>query len=272
METVYSRDPYNPKTFAFIGIEKTDHGSQIVRTILRSGYRPRFGLIFTHDKDKLEFCQKYWGTHFWNTYVFFRINFAYCNLLNPLIDNEDETIIANIYRKEKIPFLFVPYPDNDISTTILRNGRVDTAFLAEGPILKGKILSSLKYGIVNFHAAPLPEYRGNYSTYWALYHDEPIFVSAHIVIPEVDMGPILMKREVFICMGDNLTDIDKRCIRECGALAVDVLKSGKNIAIPLIVQEEWQGTTYRGQMPADILEELKIRLINGEYSHYTNYE
>ncbi|WP_368784345.1 formyltransferase family protein, partial [Acinetobacter baumannii] len=68
---------------------------------------------------------------------------------------------------------------------------------------------------MNIHAAPLPKYRGNWTTRMALYNDDPPEVTAHVVTPWIDEGPIVGKLRYKICKGDTLEEIDRKAMHAC---------------------------------------------------------
>jgi hypothetical protein len=59
-------------------------------------------------------------------------------------------------------------------------------------IFKAAEIAKAKRGIINFHAAPLPEYAGSAVPAFAILNEESQFgVTFHYVIPEIDAGDIL---------------------------------------------------------------------------------
>lgn len=177
--------------------------------------------------------------------------------------------MAHAYLELGVPFVFVPGLDSPASVALLRRAAVDAGVLAEAPILRGELLHSLPASLLNFHAAPLPAYRGSWATYWALYHDEPLSVTAHLVEERTDQGPVLATRPLPVQRGDTLADIDRRGFRVCAELAVEVLQQSRRGLLPQ-PQEPWQGRTFRGEMPQDIVAECQRRLRDGEYTFFSD--
>jgi methionyl-tRNA formyltransferase len=176
--------------------------------------------------------------------------------------------VEAIYLENNIPHLFIPGFNHPVTIDILSHGGVDAVLMAETSILKKPILSSIPGGFLNLHAAPLPEYRGSNTTYWALYHDEPLYVTAHIVDQGVDTGPILGKKRLPVFRGDTLINIAQRGYEICGELATILLSKALQSGIQCIPQKTWQGKTYKGILPPQILEECERRLREEEYTHY----
>lgn len=255
---------FHYKSFAVIGISRTEHGVALVRHLLQAGLFPKFALISAATDEQLERSKPYWPLAEWWTNGTGHV----LNQSTKLLPEKGDFLIESIYLSYKIPYLFVPGFNSDITIDILSRGEVDAVLLAETSILKNDILRSVPGGFVNIHAAPLPEYRGNDATYWALYHDDPLFVTAHCVDKGIDTGPILGKKSLPVRKGDTLKDISQRGIDICGQLATEVFIQALQSGVRCLPQSAWQGTTFRGPMPIPIIEECERRLREQEYTHY----
>jgi hypothetical protein len=251
--------------FAILSIARTQHGLALIHHLLHAGLRPAFALISAETDDQLARSQPYWSVGGWRE-RFAREEF---NEISPQPFAGTEPFqIEPIYLAHKLPYLFVPGFNNEVAYNLISRSEVDTLLLAETQILKGPILNVVAGGLVNLHAAPLPEYRGSFATFWALYHDEPLSVTAHLVDQGVDTGPILGRKSLPVRRGDSLEDITQRGFERCAELAVEVMSQALQSGIPIKPQSAWQGKTFRGQMPAHIIEECERRLQGLGYSHY----
>ena len=64
---------------------------------------------------------------------------------------------------------------------------------------------------VNVHYAPLPEYRGRATVNWAIINRRPATaITVHVLVAELDAGPILFQRAVAIEPDDTVTDLYAR--------------------------------------------------------------
>lgn len=98
-----------------------------------------------------------------------------------------------------IPFYFVTGHNSKSSIKILDDIKPDIVVNAGTPnILKGKIFDMPRLGILNSHPGILPEYRGCTCVEWALYNDDPVGATCHFIVPEIDKGPILYKKQMII--------------------------------------------------------------------------
>ena len=272
------------RAFAVMGIARTAHGTALLRHALAAGLRPRCALISAETDSQLERSRPLWGDrHWWKhtphgsplTLGRFR---AWRERLKrqkriaavPSSDSPHSTELEARLQLAGIPYAFVPGLGGHDACSLLRWAEVDAVLLTESPILEGEILTVCPGGIINIHAAPLPEYRGNYATHWALYHDDPLYVTAHIVDEGVDTGPILARRPLPVLRGDTLSAIDVRAYEECGRVAAQVLRDAMDRGVTPRPQAPWQGRAFTGRMPPNIVEELERRLKSDEYSHYAD--
>ena len=250
--------------YATIGIHRSRHAVALLRATIAAGIPPSVGLISAETEDQLDASRALWS----RDDVWSRPGTALAAAAaRGDIERSDEAV-EHVYRDAGIPYLFVPGFESDITCRLMERAPADAFVLAEAPILRGRILDCVGAGLVNLHAAPLPEYRGNHTTYWALYHDEPLHVTAHLVDKDIDAGPILARRRLPVVQGDNLAAIDDRAFDVCGELLADVLHQATTGGVPLQQQAKWQGRTFYGSMPEDLIAECEQRLAAGSYTHY----
>jgi len=81
---------------------------------------------------------------------------------------------------------------------------VDIVLLSGMPIVPSAVLDSVRLGVVNAHNGALPGYRGMDAVGWALLNDDPVVVTAHAAVTDVDAGPILASRELALRPLDTL--------------------------------------------------------------------
>jgi hypothetical protein len=101
---------------------------------------------------------------------------------------------------------------------IVQNG-IKKVILAQSGIIKKPILNIEGLWIINCHPGKLPYYRGVDVIRWALYEQQPVEVTLHLVDSGVDTGEILESREVEIVETDSISDVESRAIN----LSIDML-------------------------------------------------
>lgn len=95
------------------------------------------------------------------------------------------------------PFYFVE-SHNSPETVQLINSLACSFLLNAGTPrkLSTAVLESTKHGVLNIHPGQLPQYRGKNCPEWAVYYEEPVLLSAHIMEQEYDEGDVLDVVEV----------------------------------------------------------------------------
>ena len=85
------------------------------------------------------------------------------------------------------------------------------------------VIQAMPFGIINFHAAPLPEYRGSSCAAFAILNGATTFgASFHLVDATLDTGPILHVETFPIAEGDCAADLDRRAV-EAGLAVLEKL-------------------------------------------------
>jgi methionyl-tRNA formyltransferase len=80
-------------------------------------------------------------------------------------------------------------------------------------IFKAAEIAKAKRGIINFHAAPLPEYAGSAAPAFAILNEESQFgVTFHYIIPEIDAGDILHVERFPIDAHWTAKELDGQCV------------------------------------------------------------
>ncbi|MEA2922263.1 MAG: methionyl-tRNA formyltransferase [Bradyrhizobium sp.] len=96
----------------------------------------------------------------------------------------------------------------DLDPDILRRARL-IAFAAS-TIVPSSILTLLRFGAYNFHPGP-PEYPGWRPAFFALHDRSSGFgVTAHVMVEEVDAGPIVHVDRFDIAPGETFATLEER--------------------------------------------------------------
>ncbi len=149
---------------------------------------------------------------------------------------------------------------------LLRRYNVNLGLISGARILKEPILSIPELGILNFHPGLLPDVRGLDTVQWAIFHNKPFGVTAHLIDEKIDRGRILVREEIPLYPDDSLTDISLRLHETQVALISPTLQ-----LIADRPHEKWpkteEGMLFR-KMPAELErllpELLRRRLANGD--------
>lgn len=86
--------------------------------------------------------------------------------------------------------------------------RDNIILIAGAPILPANLVDSNI--VINAHCGYLPKVRGLDALKWAIYYDEPIAVTTHIIDAEIDIGKKIERREVPLYSTDDLYGVAMR--------------------------------------------------------------
>lgn len=186
--------------------------------------------------------------------------------------------LLELAEKHGIPYLAVSDFLCPKLKMYLQQNVPDVVVATDGPIVKGAMLYAAKNGILSVHSAQLPTFRGNWTTYFNLYHNLPLVVSAFIMQPWVDEGVLLDFREVAVHEGMDLAQVNEAALNASIDLACDVLIKIAGDELMVRRQEPWEGEIFRGSsengilqpaMPLTQQQELAARMRGKEYGFYT---
>lgn len=96
-----------------------------------------------------------------------------------------------------IPFYFVDNHNSSDCLALIH--RLGCSFLLNAGTprkLNRYILNSTTRGVLNIHPGSLPSYRGKNCPEWAVYYNEPVMITAHLMDSEYDQGNVLGLLEV----------------------------------------------------------------------------
>jgi LmbE family N-acetylglucosaminyl deacetylase len=148
---------------------------------------------------------------------------------------------------------FIPDIHDEVVLAQVRALQPDLGLIYGSPILKPALFEIPAQGTLGIHHGQVPQYRGKKTTFWAMYHGEPVAgVTIQKVTAGLDTGQIVRSGEVPIGR------------RRYGAVWRDVLALGLDLYIEAILQVRNgtavyrpqtgpKGKLYRDPKPADIL-------------------
>jgi phosphoribosylglycinamide formyltransferase-1 len=99
---------------------------------------------------------------------------------------------------------------SDTCLLVLDELRSELGVVAGARILPPPVLERFPLGVINLHPGLLPQVRGLDALQWALYRDQPLGVTSHLIDARVDAGWILERREIEVHHDDTLVDLGLR--------------------------------------------------------------
>ena len=153
-------------------------------------------------------------------------------------------------------------PNSKEAVEIIRKHKIDLlVHLGGGGILKQPILEAATLGTLNAHMGLLPAYRGMNVTEWALWNDDPVGCTVHLIDRGIDTGAIILVRRVDVTGEESVAKARERVNQAQIAELSEVLRYA--IAAgqlpPLVAQSREAGLQYFTMHPA-LVERLNQRL------------
>lgn len=149
-------------------------------------------------------------------------------------------IAAKPYLNKEIPHQQIEFPALEINSergkSLLQELNPDILFTCWAPILKEHIIKIPKIAAINAHFGISPEYRGNDTLFWALYHKdfENVGGCLHYISKGVDSGNILVQVRPPLVNGDGELSLEIKTANLLSHAAVRVLETFQvNHLLPL---------------------------------------
>lgn len=142
--------------------------------------------------------------------------------------------------------------------------RIDVCIQGGIGILKSHMIAAPRIGFINVHPGRLPQYRGNSCPEWALYNNDPIWATAHLIDEGIDTGPVIAAQPMSLAPGWSYTDIRANIYAHCARVLISALEKleawdGRDLSAVAQAQTE-TGAHYWPQIPPEKLAELQDRL------------
>ncbi|MBX2940058.1 MAG: hypothetical protein KF880_08260 [Ferruginibacter sp.] len=112
-----------------------------------------------------------------------------------VIQIEPETMCKNLGLE------YIEVHSSELADELMNQNGIDCILLATGNIVESKIVHNFR--VINAHPAWLPDVKGLDALKWAIYYDEIIGVTTHVVNEAVDSGIIIERKKVPVYMNDT---------------------------------------------------------------------
>lgn len=112
------------------------------------------------------------------------------------------------FEKLYIPTYLFKNHSSTVTENFIKDQKIDLLVNAGTPrILKSNLLKAPSIGIINCHPGILPDFRGCTCVEWAIYLDQPIGNTVHLMTDKIDEGPIILKETVNFSKSDKYSDV-----------------------------------------------------------------
>ena len=165
--------------------------------------------------------------------------------------------------------------NNQETINFIKQNNIDFLVNAGTPrILKEDMINSTRFGILNCHPGILPDFRGCCCVEWSILLDKPVGNSVHWMDIGIDTGPII-KTQITKCFkSDKYQDIRKRVYFDGFNLLAKIIKRLKDLPstenLENLKGKRIKEGKYYSPMEDKLLEEVKEKLISGNYLHQLN--
>ncbi len=128
-----------------------------------------------------------------------------------------------------------------------------------------ELLAAPSTGVLNVHPGILPKYRGASCPEWAVYHGDPVGVTAHFMDEGLDSGPIVNIRELDIVRGTTYQELRIALYRLQLSFMADTVRRVLDIGLsPAALPAQPEAEVFK-PIPDALLTEVRLRLVRGEY-------
>ena len=114
------------------------------------------------------------------------------NIFNKRTGGKIKRLELSNFEEDYITTYNIKNHNSIVSANLIKRLGLDLIINGGTPrILNPSILSIPKYGIINCHPGILPNYRGCTCVEWAIYNNDPVGNTVHLMSKGIDEGPIL---------------------------------------------------------------------------------
>jgi len=143
--------------------------------------------------------------------------------------------------------------------------KIDVIIQGGVGLINNDIIRAVRIGIINVHPGKLPEFRGCSAPEWAIYHNKPVYATAHIIDEGLDTGPVILSVEYKARPGWSYEEFRANIYRHCAKTLVEALKYIENATPESIgglsrIQDETHAK-YWDAIPPKELEVVKGKFV-----------
>lgn len=166
-----------------------------------------------------------------------------------------------------IPCYFVDEVNSPWTEEVFKRLKPDLVVSGCTKLIKRPLWRIPTYGMLNCHSGLIQKYRGSSCVEWAIYNDEPVGASCHLIDESIDAGPLVYQATLNIKEGDEYHLIRARMIQH---QAIVMLKGvEKALDNPECFSERVEkGDYYKPMRDRSLIQEIISKLNNKQYSHY----
>ena len=182
----------------------------------------------------------------------------------------------SVVEKQKINSMDI---NTDDFSEILKKYNAYFLITLGGPMLKNKIIKSVKGLALNQHAGHSPEYKGSKTIEWALYNRDLRYLSntVHLTTTAADGGPILRRSNICIHPNDKPQKIFLKSVALGTELMIESISDiidNENILVfnqPKIPGRTYLGKEFTDDILASIVHDFKLKWLKNALKRQKNW-
>lgn len=169
----------------------------------------------------------------------------------PLVSIQDKA------SQTRIPLYEVVHNSLEAEDLLIKYN-INFGIISGARILANSVIDILRYGVLNFHPALLPEIRGLDSMLWSIYKDVPLGVTAHLINEKIDAGFLVVKQTINILSSDNFQSLYEKNYQ----LQLELIPISLNLILKNQAFTELKINEYNNRMSYAKQLELKEKLLD----------
>ncbi|HEY9080148.1 formyltransferase family protein [Magnetovibrio sp.] len=172
------------------------------------------------------------------------------------------------FEHHKIPGYFVANHNSAATLSLLEQLDLDILVNAGTPrILKNPILNAPRIGVLNCHPGLLPHYRGCSCVEWAIFNDEPVGNSVHLMTEEIDEGDVLMTEPLSFASDATYQDIRIGVYQAGFELLAEATHKLNTFVLDRASFKPQDEGRYYGPIDEDSMAEVLTKVREGRYQY-----
>ena len=178
-----------------------------------------------------------------------------------------QLIPVSRFESYHIPYYYFSDHSSNAAAQFISNSNIDLLVNAGTPrILTPNILSAPNIGVLNCHPGLLPDYRGCTCVEWAIYFNERIGNTIHLMTCEIDEGPVILQESLYFNKSDKYHDVRVKVYKHGFELtALGILKIMENPLFDFRNMQYAKNGRYFDVIDSNKMRKVMHSINSGEY-------
>ena len=147
--------------------------------------------------------------------------------LKKFLKKEIEKDNSDFLNNSNLNVQLVDSHNSELTLSILKENNIKYVFLSKCGIIS-RCMFNHRIKFINAHPSILPLYRGRGSLEWAVFNGGPLGYTIHYIDENIDMGPIILTKNIFTKKEETLAEYKTRLDRDAINSVCDLFLQIKN--------------------------------------------